>query len=107
MTLSIIYSADAIADLASTARYLIYQAGDTIATATLKRMRRRIESLTLFPASNPLVPEAGANIRRVIVGSYLILYRVEESSIVVVRVLHTSRDVSAALMRRSAAAPPA
>jgi plasmid stabilization system protein ParE len=102
----IVYSADAIADLAAIAHHLSTEVGLGVAAALLDRMRHRIGALASFPAYYPLVSEAGVDIRRTVVARYLVLYRMEISAIVVVRVLHTSRDVSAALMGRGDTSQP-
>lgn len=96
----ITYSQDAKSDLISIGRYLVDQAGHEIASVLLKRIRDRVEAIPSFPSSNPLVPEAGQSVRRLLVGRYLILYRVEVSTIVIVRVLHSSQSLSAALLSR-------
>ncbi len=96
----LIYAEEAKADLTAIGRYIAEQAGYAIANDLLERIRLRIENIPQVPKSHPVVPELGPGLRRMIVDRYLILYRVDDSVIYIIRVLHSARDISATLMPR-------
>ena len=93
---SIQYLPSAIADLDE----IFFQIGRENVDAA-DRMIGRIYSsahrLADFPESAPLRPDIGKGVRSLVVGRYLLLYRVEGSRVEVVRVIHGSRDVTALL----------
>ncbi len=77
---------------------------DYVAVEDREAASRLIESiyttsrrLADFPESGPARPDIAPGVRSVIVGRYLLLYRVGGSSVEVVRVLHSARDILAAL----------
>jgi toxin ParE1/3/4 len=60
-----------------------------IATAT--------DRLVDFPRSGPARPELGEDIRSLVVGSHLVLYRVMPDRVLILRVVHGARDLAALL----------
>lgn len=62
-------------------------------------LRRAFDQLARFPHSAPARPDFGEGIRCRAYRSHLILHLVEGNSVLVVRILHHSRDVSQALQR--------
>ncbi len=96
---SIVYAPEAQADLAAIGAYIAEQASETTAGRFLGRIRRTIEDMAHFPGSRPLVPELGADIRRLVVGRYLIFYRFDETTVFIVRVLHGARNITKKLIR--------
>jgi toxin ParE1/3/4 len=95
--LQIVYSPEARADLAAIAAYLAEHASETVAERFLDRLRLGIENMATIPGSRPLVPELGPDLRRLVVGHYLIFYRFDDETIFIIRVLHGARDITARL----------
>ena len=93
----LVYSPEARADLGAIAAYIIEHAGSNVAESFLDRIRLGIENMAIFPGSRPLVPELGSDLRRLVVGRYLIFYRFDDAAIHIVRVLHGARNISAEL----------
>lgn len=65
------------------------------AVSFVAELRARCEKLEVAPEAYPLVPDYGADIRRVPFGEYLVFYSIDDSDIVIVRILHGARRVSA------------
>jgi toxin ParE1/3/4 len=63
----------------------------------IDQMRSAIRRLSAYPRSAPARPELGEGIRSLVVGSYLVLHRVDFEQVSVVRVIHAARDIGAAL----------
>ncbi|QDC00067.1 type II toxin-antitoxin system RelE/ParE family toxin [Mesorhizobium sp. 8] len=61
----------------------------------LDRFERRIRLLATQPLSGVARDDLGREIRQVVVGNYLLLYRVEGDDILIPRVLHGRRDLAA------------
>jgi len=61
----------------------------------IDRIVRRILDLEDHPRLGPARPEISPEARMLIVGDYLILYKVTEADVTIVRVVHGARDLSA------------
>jgi toxin ParE1/3/4 len=61
----------------------------------LDAIAARILQLATFPESGRQKPDIGAEVRALTIGNYLVLYRLAEQRIEIVRVVHGARDVSA------------
>ncbi|WP_292551364.1 type II toxin-antitoxin system RelE/ParE family toxin [Mesorhizobium sp.] len=61
----------------------------------LDAIAARIQQLATFPESGPQKPDIGAEVRALTIGNYLVLYRLAEQRVEIVRVVHSARDVSA------------
>ncbi len=96
---SIVYAREAQADLAAIGAYIADQASETTAGRFLERIHRALEDMAHFPGSRPLVPELGADIRRLVVGRYLIFCRFDDTTVFIVRVLHGARNITTTLIR--------
>jgi toxin ParE1/3/4 len=59
----------------------------------------KCETYAKQPLSGELRPEYGTNTRCFLVGSYVVFYEPSDCGIVVLQVIHGSRDVSAQLRR--------
>jgi toxin ParE1/3/4 len=59
----------------------------------VERFRRRWRLLTTQPYSGPARPDIAPDIRHLVIGSYLTLYRVNSDHIEILRVLHGRRDL--------------
>ncbi len=59
----------------------------------VERIIQQVEKLKLFPEIGRIVPEyKQENIREIIFGNYRIVYHFYENSIVVLNIIHASRD---------------
>ena len=61
----------------------------------IDRIVRRIQDLEDHPRLGPARPEISPEARMLIVGDYLVLYKVEGSDVIIVRVVHGARDLAA------------
>ena len=61
----------------------------------LDAIAERILQLATFPESGPSRPDIGTEVRALTIGNYLVLYRLAEQRIEIVRIVHGARDVSA------------
>ncbi len=78
-------------DLREIKRFIARQAPKT-ASAFIRRIKASVERLRDFPESGHVVPEvADPVIREVIKGNYRVIYRVEETRVVVLTVYHGAR----------------
>ena len=73
-----------------------YVADGSISAA--RALRSRIDDatnrLSMYPHLGRVVPEFGdLSVRELVVGSYRLVYRVDEDSIVIVNLIHGSRDL--------------
>jgi toxin ParE1/3/4 len=90
--LEIIRSAQLEQDLIAVWRYIAAY-NPTAATALLKKIDSRIESLAKFPAAGGRVPQFGENTRQLIEGNYLIYYDLLPDAVHVLRVFHGARKL--------------
>lgn len=67
------------------------------ATRIVQRIDARIRLLSEFPELGPERPEVAIGLRALVEGNYLILYRVETDTVLIVRVVHGARDLAALL----------
>jgi toxin ParE1/3/4 len=63
------------------------------ATRVVQRIDARIRLLAEFPELGPERPEIAAGMRMLVQGNYLVLYRITESFVEIVRVVHGARDL--------------
>jgi toxin ParE1/3/4 len=63
------------------------------------RIARATQRLADFPESGTPRPELAGDARGIVVGSYLILYRVGPDSVDILRVVHGARELTALLAR--------
>jgi len=54
-----------------------------------------VEQLAMFPAMGRAWPELRPGIRSFVLGSFLVFYRFDATTVEIVRVLHGSRDIEA------------
>lgn len=57
------------------------------------RITKATDRLVDFPASGAPRPELGADARSIVVGRYVVLYRVGPESVDILRVVHGARDL--------------
>lgn len=63
------------------------------ALSFVQDLRERCARLCAMPNAWPVRPRLGAGVRMAVGGRYLIFYRVDGSRLLVLRVLHGSRDI--------------
>lgn len=67
------------------------------ATRLVDRIAAATARLADFPFSAPARPDIGPEVRSVVVGRYLTLYRVTDDEVLIVRVVHGAREVTGLL----------
>lgn len=88
------WSDPALDDLDDVTRY-IAKDSPYYATEFAERIFNTVDRLIDFPLSGRSVPEAkDSSIREVIVQGYRIMYRVEPARVLILTVMHGSRDMS-------------
>lgn len=93
----VLISSAARSDLESIDDYGIDRFGEDAADALNAGLERVFSQLAEFPRSAPERPEYGENIRCWMHLGYRVLHQLEGDTVVIVRVLHHSRDVGKAL----------
>jgi len=66
----------------------------TAATNLIKEIERQIDSLEAFPLRCPVIPESfelGVEYRHIIYGHYRTIFKVENSRVIIMRVIHGAR----------------
>jgi len=66
----------------------------TAATNLIKEIERQIDSLETFPLRCPMIPESfelGVEYRHIIYGHYRTIFKVENSRVIIMRVIHGAR----------------
>lgn len=64
------------------------------ASRFVNRLVDRVEQLIIFPESGRIVPEKeDLSIRELIEGNYRIFYRLQKSSVTILRIHHSARNI--------------
>lgn len=74
--------------------FAIAQDSPKNADRVIDGIRDRTTQLSAFPESGPLRPDISDGARSLNAGNYLILYRIEPTEVVIVRVVHGARDLT-------------
>jgi|ERR1017187_4879010 toxin ParE1/3/4 len=82
-------------DLAEIWSYLASEASEAVATRFLSSITARFDDVLLFPMSDAPRPQLGPGLRAIFKHNYAIYYVPRDGEVVIVRVLHGSRDVDA------------
>jgi len=93
----VIISPAARLDLLSIDDYSLDRFGEVAADALNAGFRRAFNQLGDFPRSAPERPDYGENIHCLMYLGFRILHQIEGEDVLIVRVLHHSRDVGKAL----------
>ncbi len=102
MARTVTWAHRAWADLERAADY-IAQDSPHYAAALLGQARRAARSLDRFAERGRVVPELGSvEIREVFVGSYRLIYRIQENRVEVLAFVHGARDLAALEQARGA-----
>lgn len=67
---------------------------EAAATRLVERIARGVDRLADYPLSGPPRPDIAPDAHSLAVGNYLVLYRVGEESVDIVRVLHGAREIT-------------
>ena len=67
------------------------------ATRMIERLAAGVARLADFPESGRARPEIGMGARSIVVGRYLVLYRVNGEYVDIVRVIHGAREITGLL----------
>ena len=94
----LVVSDDARADLIETYRFGIERWGRTASGAYISLIRTQMKSLARGEKSGVTADDADLGLRRLVVRSHVIWFRVEGTDLRVVRVLHQSRDAGVQLL---------
>jgi plasmid stabilization system protein ParE len=95
--MKVVISGSAAAELEEIGDYIAAR-NPARAVSFVQELRERCEGLVDAPRTHALVPRyERAGIRRCVHGNYLIFFRIETDSIVVVHILHGARDYEAIL----------
>ena len=87
----------ALADLAEIDEHGVASFGADAAEACSRGLSRVFDVLERYPRSAPARPDYGKGIRCRVYREHLVLHTADASKVVIVRVLHHSRDVRQAL----------
>jgi toxin ParE1/3/4 len=91
------YSRQAAADIGEIAEFSVAQFGDAVTADYLAGLALACKLLTEFPEMAAIYPRLKPEIRCLIYRSHRIFYRVIADEVLIVRVLHHSRDVERAV----------
>jgi toxin ParE1/3/4 len=97
VTSTIRFSRPALTDLDEIVSYTASAWGEAQAEAYLTALNSAIGRALMQPKSAPLMRLSGRSLRVLAVRRHLVFYREEANGILIVRILHTSRDVRAIL----------
>ncbi|MER2535216.1 MAG: type II toxin-antitoxin system RelE/ParE family toxin [Rhizobiaceae bacterium] len=67
------------------------------ADTLIERLCDRLQQLVTFPESGSLRREIATDARSLTEGSYLILYRIADAQVEIIRIIHGARDLTALL----------
>jgi toxin ParE1/3/4 len=97
MAFQIVWSREALDDTERIAEY-IAKDSEAYAAITVQRFFSEMEELALFPKMGRALPEIDDDAYRDwIVGAYRIVYRVEQSQVMVIAVVHGARLLTRAI----------
>jgi toxin ParE1/3/4 len=96
--MKVFVSDQADADLRQIYRYLA-ERNAAAAESLIREIDRKFENLSHFPFIGRERSTLSAGIRSVVTHPYVVFYTVEPDRIIIVRVLHGSRDIDAEFQR--------
>lgn len=101
MIFRIVFTKPASRDLDEIDDYLTAVAGPAIAERLVEEIIDAAETLQKLPMRQHERAGLGAGLRSIPVRNYLLFYRVEKDTVLIVRILHGSRDITSKLFPRS------
>ena len=91
------YSGEASADIDEIAEFSVERFGPEIALAYVDGLETACERLANFPELAAVFPRIRPEMRCLAYRSHRIFYRIEAGEVLIVRVLHSARDVKRTL----------
>jgi toxin ParE1/3/4 len=96
---AVIWSPEAEQDLLAIWIHVAREASPDVADGQLRSVDRACEALAQWPHSGRARDELFRGVRSIAVGPYVVFYRVLNSEVEIIRVLHGRRDVDAIFSR--------
>ncbi len=93
----LVYSRHAASDIDEITAFSVAQFGGEVAGEYLTGLELACEMLSEFPQMAAIYPRVRPEMRCLIYRSHRIFYRADEEHVLIVRVLHHSRDVQQAI----------
>jgi toxin ParE1/3/4 len=90
--MKVIVSAHAKRDALNTYSYLVSR-NPAAADRIIQHVERKIEQLREFPLIGPPRPRLAAGVRAAVVGTHLVLYKVDDEAVIVLRIIDGRMDV--------------
>lgn len=90
---SVIFSQRARADLVDIWAWIARASGEALADDIIDRIASRISALGDHPQLGPARPEIADSARSLVCERWLVLYRIEDRAVHVVRVIDAARDI--------------
>ena len=100
MTHRVEYAETARQDLIRIGEHLRKNAGDATAARFIRRLIAKADSLEFMPERYREREELQPGLRAVLVGKYLLFYRIIDRIVSIIRVLHGARDISSEMFDR-------
>ena len=90
--LRLVVSKSAENDLEEIWLYLV-EFGETVATKQIDDIFVQCERLLVMPEMGRKREDLAPGVRSIVIGRYIVFYRLSEDRVELVRILHTSRDI--------------
>lgn len=97
MTIRVVPSRAARADLAGIDRYSVERVGAAVATDYMATLVKALRRLSAYPEVGVAIRGLRPPMRMIISGSHRIIYTFDGKRVVVVRILHVAQDIARAL----------
>jgi len=91
------FSQSAARDLIEISEFLEAEAGPQTARTVLQRIRRQIKTLERDATRYRERSELGSGRRAILVGPYIVFYRIEYDIVFILRLLHGARNINPSL----------
>ena len=98
----LVVTSDAVSDFEDIFAYLQQNGGERVAVDYTHRVDITLRRLIQFPRSGSPRPALGAMARAALVSPYLLIYDYDpkEDAVILLRILHERRNITAELVRR-------
>lgn len=93
-----VFTARAEQDLEAIAAYIACD-NPVRALSFVQEIRERCEKIVQIPQGYQFAPEYGKEVRKVPFGDYLILYAVQDESVIILHIPHGARNLPDSLLR--------
>jgi plasmid stabilization system protein ParE len=96
----LVVSPQADADAAAIVDMLIREAGEAVATRYRRDFNLLFERLAMFPQSGAQRPELGRDIRIGVVHPYVVIYRYDDTTVRIARIVDGRRNITRRVLHR-------